>query len=94
MPKPRPLDTLPPGVTLEMLDEYARNKENARRRADYAKHPERVERHRLTTYTNFLRRHGMTVLPAPPPPPWDDLQKACILRAIEEALTPGEGVKP
>lgn len=89
MAKPINLDTLPPGVTLEILDEYARKKENARRRADYARHPERVERHRLTTYTNFLLKHGRVVISTPPPPPWDDMQKSCILHAIEAALQNG-----
>ena len=42
-------NNLPNGVTVEMLDEYARQRENARRRADYAKHPERVERQRMST---------------------------------------------
>lgn len=73
---------LPEGITLEMLDEYARKRENARRRADYAKHPERVERHRLTTYTNFLNRHGQLVIPKPPAPPWSDLQARCLLQML------------
>ena len=86
MPRPKPLDNLPEGVTVEMLDEYARNRENAKRRADYAKHPERVERHRLTTYTNFLNRHGMLVVPTPPPLPWTDLQKRCLIQMLRSAF--------
>ena len=77
---------LPEGLTLEQLDEYARQRENARRRADYAKHPERVERQRLSTYSNFLRRHGRIVMTRPPAPPWSDLQKKCILKALEAAM--------
>lgn len=87
------LDTLPEGITLEMLDEYARKRENARRRADYAKHPERVERHRLTTYTNYLNRHGKLVIPAPPPPPWSDLQERCLLGLLRAALAEQNAVR-
>lgn len=81
------LDTLPEGITLEMLDEYARKRENARRRADYAKHPERVEKHRLQTYTNFINKHGMLVVPFPRAPrPWSDMQKDCLIHMLEAAM--------
>ena len=50
---------LPEGVTLAMLDEYARERENAARRASYARHPERVLRQRLTSAANLLTRHGL-----------------------------------
>ena len=53
---------LPDGITLEQLDAYARERENARRRADYAKHPERIERQRVNTYRNFLTRRGYLVI--------------------------------
>ena len=81
---------LPDGLTLDQLDEYARQRENARRRADYAKHPERVLRQRLSTYSNFLRRNGRIVMARPPAPPWNDLQKKAILHAIEAAMAEGE----
>lgn len=78
---------LPEGVTLELLDQYARQRENARRRADYAKHPERVEKHRTQTYTNFLNRHGMLVIPFPRAPrPWSDMQKDCFIHMLECAI--------
>lgn len=77
---------LPEGLTLEMLDEYARHKENARRRADYAKHPERVERNRLTTYTNFLNRHGKLVIDCPPALPWNEAQQSAILNELARAM--------
>lgn len=77
---------LPEGLTLDQLDEYARQRENARRRADYAKHPERVLRQRLSTYSNFLRKNGRIVMTMPPAPPWNEMQKAAILRAIETAM--------
>lgn len=80
---------LPDGLTLEQLDEYARKRENARRREDYARHPERVERQRLSTYTNFLRKHGRIVMTRPPAPPWNDLQAKAILKALETAMTEG-----
>ena len=54
---------LPAGITIEELDEYARQKECARRRADYAKHPERVLRNRITAAVNLLERQGFTVIP-------------------------------
>lgn len=81
--------TLPEGLTLEQLDEFARKRENARRREDYARHPERVERQRLSSYTNFLRRHGRIVMTRPPAPPWNDLQAKAILKALETAMTEG-----
>lgn len=80
---------LPDGLTLEQLDEYARKKENERRREDYARHPERAERQRLSSYTNFLRRHGRIVMARPPAPPWNDLQAKAILKALETAMTEG-----
>ena len=76
---------LPPGVTLEQLDAYARERESARRRADYARHPERAERQRLTTYTNFLRRHGRVVLDNLPPWPWTDSDRAFAMSQLIEA---------
>lgn len=82
MPK-NPLENLPDGLTPEMLDEYARARENARRRADYARHPERVERHRLATYTNFLNRHGKLVIPKLPSPPWSELQEKCLIQMLK-----------
>lgn len=84
-----PKDTwsnLPNGVTVEMLDEYARQRENARRRADYAKHPERVERQRMSTYRNFFNRRGYLVVPMPPAGPWDELTKGCLMHALESAM--------
>ena len=83
---PNEWDHLPDGLTLEMLDDYARKRENARRRADYARHPERAERQRLNTYTNFLRRHDRIVMERPPAPPWTDVQKSAILHALELAM--------
>ena len=79
---------LPDGLTLAELDSYARERENARRREDYHRHPERVERHRLTTYTNYLNRHGKLVISMPQtPPPWDnELVQRCILHAVEDAM--------
>lgn len=50
---------LPEGVTLAMLDEYARERENAARRASYARHPERVMRQRQTSAVNLLYRCGL-----------------------------------
>lgn len=50
---------LPDGVTLEMLDEYARAQLNASRRASYARHPERVMKQRLTSAANLLCRYGL-----------------------------------
>ena len=86
MPKNDPLKNLPDGVTLELLDEYARQKENERRRAYYANHPERVEQHRITAYTNFLNRHDKLVIPMPPAPPWTDLQEKCFMQMIQAAM--------
>lgn len=77
---------LPEGITLEQLDAYARERENARRRADYRKHPERVERHRLTTYCNFINRHGLSVIPTPPAPPWTEQQRDEIILALQTAM--------
>lgn len=91
MPRKEPM-TLPDGITLEMLDEYARQRENARRRADYARHPERVERHRQATYTNFMNRHSLLVVPMPPPWPWSDLQQKCIMQMIKKAMQEQGGV--
>lgn len=77
---------LPNGVTLEMLDAYARKKENARRRADYAAHPERVHRNRVQSSINFLKRSGYTVINGDIPPlPWGKAEKQAILQQLEAA---------
>ena len=80
---------LPEGLTLDQLDEYARQRENARRRADYAAHPERALRQRLSSYSNFLRKNGRIVIARPPAPPWNDLQQKAILQALEAAMAEG-----
>ena len=72
---------LPAGVTLEMLDTYARQRENARRRADYARHPERILRNRGQQYVNFLTKHGREI--------WPEAQRAEILRGLTLALGGG-----
>lgn len=61
------------GLTLEQLDEYARQRTNRARRECYARHPERVMRQRLTSATNLLNRHGLI----------DDLQRDSILAAVK-----------
>lgn len=76
-------------VDLDELDAYARKRENARRRADYAKHPERAVRQRMSSYTNFLRRNGKLVMDRPPEPPWSELQQRAILRAVESSFREG-----
>lgn len=48
----------PPGIPLEVLDQYARDRENAARRASYARHPERAMRHRIISAANLLFRNG------------------------------------
>ena len=63
---------LPEGVTPELMDEYARERENAARRASYALHPERVLRQRLTSAANLLTRHGLI----------DDQTRAAILERV------------
>lgn len=82
---------LPEGVTLEMLDAYARQKTNERRREDYARHPERTERHRMTTYRNFFNRRDYLVLPMPPDLPWNILQERAILHAVMAAMAEQKG---
>lgn len=56
---------LPEGLTIEMLDDYARKRENARRRADYRKHPERAKRNRISAARNLLQRNGYFVAETP-----------------------------
>lgn len=88
----QPIFNLPEGVTLEMLDEYARQKENARRRADYAKHPERIARQRTNTYRNFLNRQGYLVVPMPPTGPWDEPTQGRLLGELRSALADQGGL--
>lgn len=76
-------NSLPEGVTVEMLDAYARERQNRARRESYARHPERVERQRLTSYTNFLTKHGRIVLDSVPPLPWSDADRAAVLAQAE-----------
>lgn len=77
---------LPQGLSLEMLDAYAREKTNERRREDYARNPERTEKHRRATYRNFFNKRGYLVLPMPPAQPWNELQERAILHAITAAM--------
>lgn len=64
--------TLPSGMTLETLDAYAREHQNAARRACYARHPERVMKQRLVCAANLLTRHGLI----------DDQTRATILQRV------------
>ena len=78
---------LPEGITLEQLDEYAVQRERERRRDSYHRHPERVERNRISTYTNFLQRHGKVVIPVPAAPwPWSHAQKEIIVYSVYLAM--------
>lgn len=86
MPRKATTFNLPEGVTLEMLDEYARQRTNARRRAEYARDPDRVTKYRLATYTNFMQRNGMLVIPMPPALPWSDLQQKCVMQMVKKAM--------
>lgn len=63
---------LPDGLTLDMLDDYARAKQNAQRRANYAAHPETYHAQRIRSNVNFLRKNGFLVVPMDelPPKPW------------------------
>lgn len=91
MPRRKPI-ILPDGVTMEMLDEYARERLNEKRRAEYARDPGRVDQYRLSTYTNFMNRHGLLVIPMPPEQPWNELQQKCIEQSIRKALEQQGGV--
>ena len=53
------MQTAPPDIPIEVLDQYARARENAARRASYARHPERVMRQRITSAANLLLRYGL-----------------------------------
>ena len=46
----------PVEIPLDVLDQYARDRANAARRASYARHPERVMRQRITSAANLLFR--------------------------------------
>lgn len=78
---------LPEGLTLEQLDLYAAQRERERRRENYHRHPERVERNRITTYTNFLQKHGKVVIPRPADPwPWTPVQKEILAYSVYLAM--------
>ncbi len=74
--------TLPEGMTLAQLDEYAREYANAKRREKYAADPERVKRQRTTTSINFLQKNGYMVLPMLPEPPWTQEQARQYLKLV------------
>ena len=50
---------LPNGLTMDQLDEYARQRNNRLRRECYARHPERAKRQRLVSAANLLQREGL-----------------------------------
>ena len=49
---------LPEGVTVDLVDEYARLRINYARRESYARHPERVMRQRIISAANLLKKMG------------------------------------
>ena len=65
--------TLPNGLTMDQLDEYARQRYNSARRACYARHPERVMRQRIVSAANLLQREGLI----------DDANHAAILAHVK-----------
>lgn len=71
--------TLPSGMTLETLDAYAREHQNAARRACYARHPERVMKQRLVCAANLLHRQGVI----------NDEERLVIGNTIEAVLANG-----
>ena len=82
--------SLPDGLTYADVEEIIRQRERERRREDYARHPERNLRQRITTCKNFLRKQGCFVMDGiPPAPPWTELQQKAILKAIATALEKG-----
>lgn len=84
---------LPDGLTFEDVEELIRQRENEKRREDYARHPERNIRQRKSAYANFLRRQGCLVMDnVPPAPPWTELQQRAILHAVEAAMKKGGAV--
>lgn len=56
------LDHLPDGITIKMLDEYARRKESATRHKWRVNNPEKITRQRINSYRNFLRKNGYSTV--------------------------------
>lgn len=64
-----------------------REKQRAYRREYDRLHPDKAFLYRTKSYARYLTRHaGKLVIPIPPSPPWTDLQRECILHAIEAAM--------
>jgi len=78
------------GEMLSKLDEYARKKENERRRAAYRANPERARQNRINSAVNLLTRDGYIVRK----PDADDIGEAVKLlqhngyTVIHETLPP------
>lgn len=54
---------LPAGVSLEEVTEYAQQMERKRHRDWNRNNPDKVLAQRMRTYSNFLTKHGFTVIP-------------------------------
>lgn len=55
------MENLPDGITVEMLDEYARAKANERRREYYRNNPEKGKQHRIRSAINLLSKNGYEI---------------------------------
>jgi hypothetical protein len=97
---------IPANVAIEMLDDYARKKENERRRAAYKANPERAMKYRVTSAINLLRSSGYIVnkvgegvtIPGYtvirgelPEQPWTDEQKKMLVDAMDAAYKARKG---
>ena len=76
--------SIPDGYTMEQIVSMAEQKLRDQRNKYNRTHPEVIEKQRIRTYSNYLRKHGMLVLDATyiPPLPWDELTGRSILNAI------------
>lgn len=83
--KRKPL-TIPEGYTLEEITALAEQQLREQRNKYNREHPQVVERQRCRTYKNFLQRHGMVVIEALPPQPWDTATEKNILQSLREGL--------
>jgi len=82
--------TVPDGFTLEQITELAELRLRDQRNKYNKEHPEIIERQRIRTNTNFLKKHGFCVLDIKNLPKdiwgWDELTQRSLVNAIRAAV--------
>lgn len=77
---------LPDGITLEVLDRYAAQKERERRKQYRDRHPEKMMQQRITSSKNLLARNGYVVVKVGSADPLPDFDMESMPEPVKAAM--------